>query len=82
MDELPEDPLVVLQRKDDDPICLRASLGGSDRIGYYCVFRGDKEEVIACIEEVLAALKGGEPVRDLRGKAGNSHESQGGRDES
>lgn len=54
---------IRLIKKPDDPACCRASCGGSEEIGYYCVFRGEKADVIACLENVLSALKEGKPVK-------------------
>jgi hypothetical protein len=48
---------VKLQRLPDDPICIRASIGGDDRIGYYCLFRGDQAKVIEMIEMVLLVMQ-------------------------
>lgn len=48
---------VKLTKKTDDPICMRASCGGDPEIGYYCVFRGDKNGVIKGLEAILEALK-------------------------
>lgn len=45
-------------KKEDDPIALRASIGGTKEIGFYCVFRGNKMDVIDMIEKVLTDLKG------------------------
>lgn len=53
---------VKLIQKPDDPVCLRISAGGNHAIGFYCVFRGDKEDVIECLEEILDDLKRGFPV--------------------
>lgn len=54
---------VKLIQHSDDPICTRISAGGKPEIGYYCVFRGDKTDVISCLEKVLEALKNDVPVK-------------------
>ena len=54
--------IIKLIKKPDDPICCRASCGGSEG-GYYCVFRGDKQEVIKCLEVIIEALKSDHPVK-------------------
>jgi hypothetical protein len=44
---------VVLNKKPDD-WCLRASIGGDDGIGYYCVYRGHLRKIsimLAIIQE-------------------------------
>ena len=46
---------VVIMRKADDFV-LRVSLGGTSGVGYYCVYRGKREQVIECLGEVLAVL--------------------------
>jgi hypothetical protein len=48
---------VTLQHLPNDPICLRASIGGDEKRGYYCTFRGNQQEVIAMIETVLLVLQ-------------------------
>jgi hypothetical protein len=59
--------IIKLIKKPDDPICCRASCGGDKELtnegGYYCVFRGDKQEVIKCLEVILEALKSNHPVK-------------------
>lgn len=60
--------IVKLIKKPDDPICIRASCGGDEQLvdkgaGYYCVFRGDKQEVIKCLEVIVEALKSDHPVK-------------------
>jgi hypothetical protein len=49
---------ISVTRFPDDPICLRVSIGGGERIGgYYCTYRGTREESIEALEKVLRALK-------------------------
>lgn len=55
---------VKLIKKPDDPVCLRISVGGTQAIGFYCLFRGDKEDVIDCLEEILDSLKRDVPVKE------------------
>ena len=55
--------IIKLIKKPDDPLCCRASCGGMEELGYYCVFRGDKQEVIKSLEVILEALKSDQPVK-------------------
>lgn len=48
---------VTLQRLPDDSLCLRASIGGDERKGFYCTFRGDQQKVTEMLETVLLVLK-------------------------
>ena len=49
---------VSITRFADDPLCLRVSIGGGEKIGgYYCTYRGTREESIEALEKVLLALK-------------------------
>jgi len=32
-------------KEQDDPLCTRISAGGNEEIGYYCVYRGELEDV-------------------------------------
>ncbi len=43
-----------LIREADDPLALRASIGGQAHIGWYLVYRGDPLEVLAMLRKVLA----------------------------
>lgn len=54
------DVSVDIVKKADDPTgVVRVSLGGAKEIGgYYCVYRGSKEQAIACLEQALRAMKG------------------------
>ncbi len=54
---------IELIQKPTDPICTRASIGGSPEIGFYCIFRGDKPQVIECLEAILKGLKDNLPVK-------------------
>jgi hypothetical protein len=53
---------VKLMQHDDDPMCLRASCGGTEDIGYYCVFRGERSEIVKCLERIITALKSDQPL--------------------
>ena len=46
--------LIKLQ---DDPIALRASIGGKPEIGFYCSYRGNRPDIITMLEKVLEDLK-------------------------
>jgi hypothetical protein len=48
---------VKVTKLSDDPICLRASIGGRAGKGFYISYRGDEREVIEAVEQALAALK-------------------------
>jgi hypothetical protein len=49
---------VSVTRLADDPLCLRVSIGGGEKIGgYYCTYRGTREASIEALETVLLALK-------------------------
>lgn len=50
-------PVVKLIQHPDDSLCLRASCGGTDDIGYYCVFRGERTEIVKCLEHIIKALE-------------------------
>lgn len=64
MPTVPDGPLagaeyhrVTTIRSDDDPIALRASLGGNAEVGYYINFRGDPERVRAMIAMLAETAK-------------------------
>jgi hypothetical protein len=53
---------VRIQRNSNDPLCMRASIGGFVGEGFYCQVRygpegGKPEDLIAMLERVLFALR-------------------------
>jgi hypothetical protein len=50
-------PRVVIERKENDPLCCRASIGGTDEIGYYLTYRNNPRDVLKAIEIVTVELK-------------------------
>lgn len=46
---------VKIIKEPDDPLCLRASIGGNKEMGYYITYRGDLKEVRVMLKEVLRA---------------------------
>jgi len=48
---------VSLQKLKDDPLCMRASIGGWADKGYYCSFRGDQKQVTEMLRTVLTVLE-------------------------
>ena len=49
---------VFIQKKRTDPLCMRASIGGSAEKGYYCTFRADNiDQVEEMLTTVLEAFK-------------------------
>jgi hypothetical protein len=48
---------VLIIRKKDDPIAIRASIGGQDGTGYYCIYRGERKAIIEMVEKVLLTLR-------------------------
>jgi hypothetical protein len=50
---------VTIDRYPTDPICLRISIGGGppDIDGYYCIYRGTREQAVEALEKVLAVFR-------------------------
>lgn len=48
---------IKVKRYPRDPFAIRVSIGGREDTGYYCVYRGTREEAIRCIELALAKLQ-------------------------
>lgn len=48
---------VTVRKLPDDPLCLRASLGGLSEMGFYLSYRGDGMRVRELLEAALSALK-------------------------
>jgi hypothetical protein len=40
-----------------DPVCTRVSAGGNEKFGYYCRYRGTREEAIRALEMALFGMK-------------------------
>jgi len=50
-------PGVRIIRGPTDPLCVRISVGGTEEVGYYCVFRGNLAAAIKATEQALLAMK-------------------------
>jgi len=48
----------VTKKASDELGIVRVSLGGDAELGYYCVYRGTKEQAIECIAHALQAMEG------------------------
>ena len=48
---------IEIMKEADDPICTRASIGGTEEMGYYCVYRNEKEKVIKMLKEVIKEME-------------------------
>jgi hypothetical protein len=47
---------VLIKKEKDDPIALRASVGGNEKDGYYLVYRGNLQLVKKMIKRVQEAI--------------------------
>lgn len=75
------EPLQVrITKKRSDPLgVVRVSLGGAPEIGgYYCVYRGTKEQAIECLEKSLQAMKA--MARHLRRTRPDANVAAGGQE--
>lgn len=48
---------VAVSKLPDDPLCLRASIGGTAAIGYYLTYRGPLADVVPMLRDVLAVAE-------------------------
>jgi hypothetical protein len=49
---------VTIIRYKDDPVCPRVSAGGGEAIGgYYCTYRGTREEAIEMLKTILFVME-------------------------
>jgi hypothetical protein len=49
---------VTIIRYRDDPVCPRVSAGGGEEIGgYYCTYRGTREEAIEMLKTILLVME-------------------------
>ena len=62
--------IFAFSREPDDPTALRASIGGSELLGYYLVFRGEPDATLAMLREVLAEAERALPAGDYADKRG------------
>lgn len=44
-------------KEPDDPLCLRVSIGGTPKTGYYLVYRGDPEQIETMLTEMLKSFR-------------------------
>jgi hypothetical protein len=52
-----KDKLTVnIHHLPDDPLCMRASIGGKSEAGFYLMFRGNQREVLAMLKLATMAL--------------------------
>lgn len=49
---------VKLVKEADDPLCTRVSMGGTEEIGYYVVYRGKLVDVLKVFERCHIAVQG------------------------
>ncbi len=47
---------ITVRKAPDDPACTRVSCGGSDKIGFYCTYRGSVPEAVKVLRQALFAL--------------------------
>jgi hypothetical protein len=47
---------VAILKSETDPLCTRISIGGNAETGYYCNYRGYKDDVYRILEIILEAL--------------------------
>ena len=49
---------IKISKEETDPICMRASIGGTKKLGYYLVFRGDDmQEIEDMLTDTLNGFK-------------------------
>lgn len=48
--------LVSVRKLPNDPICLRVSIGGDEKTGYYLSYRGNESAVLTLLEKAFAAF--------------------------
>ncbi len=44
---------ITIKKEPTDPLALRASIGGNEKVGYYCVYRGDIQAIRLMLARVL-----------------------------
>lgn len=49
---------IAVNKLPDDPVALRASIGGRAEIGYYLTYRGDLADIVPMLRDVLKAAEG------------------------
>ena len=48
---------VSIQHEENDPVCLRASVGGKAGEAFYITYRGDREKILAMLRRVIVAFE-------------------------
>lgn len=64
------DKEILVKEEEPDPLCLRASIGGSEKDGYYLVFRGNVLEIENMLEDTLSAFRKARVLRDKKRREG------------
>lgn len=57
---------VQIQHEENDPICLRASIGGRKDDGFYITYRGDRKEVLNLLRAVIKAFEAYQHIPELK----------------
>lgn len=47
----------TISKEENDPLCLRVSMGGTEQDGYYIVFRGDPAEIESMLTQAAETFK-------------------------
>ncbi len=49
--------MTKITKEENDPICMRASIGGKPEIGFYLVYRGSRRDVLNMLKQVISDLE-------------------------
>lgn len=59
-------PIAVVVEKLEDDICLRASIGGNEKDGYYIRYRGDRKKVLQMLRDVAETFVAYQNIEEVR----------------
>jgi hypothetical protein len=48
---------VQIDKLPDDPLCLRVSIGGNKKDGYYLRYRGDRKKIVEMLRQSILAFE-------------------------
>jgi len=57
---------IRITKEENDPICLRASIGGKAEEGFYITYRGDRQAILTMLRTVVSAFEKYQTVPELK----------------
>lgn len=59
---------ITIQHEENDPICLRSSIGGTSEEAFYLTYRGDRKKVLEMLKHVVKHFEAYQQIPELKVK--------------